>query len=181
MDTGVLQSQKRPAQSRGADAHLAKSYCAKLRTPFAVLGVRTHAGAVTQVSYLPLTERALAPANAIAETVARELERYLDNPEYRFAVPITPGGTAFQQRVWQALTTIPPSESRTYGEVARMVRSAPRAVGQACGANRIALLIPCHRVVGAQGNLGGFMNAVEGDPVAIKRWLLNHEGYRFGR
>ena len=65
-------------------------------------------------------------------------------------------------------------------EFARMVRSAARAVGQACGANRIALIIPCHRVVGAQGALGGFMNAEDGDPIAIKRWLLRHEGYRFG-
>jgi methylated-DNA-[protein]-cysteine S-methyltransferase len=69
------------------------------------------------------------------------------------------------------------------------VRSAPRAVGQACGANRIALIIPCHRVVGSRGALGGFMGAAEcerpgadaADPLAIKRWLLRHEGYRFGR
>jgi methylated-DNA-[protein]-cysteine S-methyltransferase len=53
-------------------------------------------------------------------------------------------------------------------------------VGQACGANRIALIIPCHRVVGSRGALGGFMNADAGDPLAIKRWLLAHEGYRFG-
>jgi methylated-DNA-[protein]-cysteine S-methyltransferase len=53
-------------------------------------------------------------------------------------------------------------------------------VGQACGANRIALIIPCHRVVGSRGSLGGFMNEDRGDPVAIKRWLLAHEGYRFG-
>jgi methylated-DNA-[protein]-cysteine S-methyltransferase len=61
-----------------------------------------------------------------------------------------------------------------------MVRSAPRAIGQACGANRIALIVPCHRVVGAMGSMGGFMNAQSGDPIAIKRWLLTHEGYRFG-
>jgi methylated-DNA-[protein]-cysteine S-methyltransferase len=54
-------------------------------------------------------------------------------------------------------------------------------VGGACGANPIALVIPCHRVVGSQGSLGGFMGGTEGDPIAIKRWLLKHEGYRFGR
>ncbi len=159
----------------------AVAWAAKLRTPFAVLGVRTAGRAVTQLTYLPLAERALAPTDATAEALARELGRYLDDPEFRFEVALAPGGTPFQQRVWQALSAIPPGQSRTYGEVARMVRSAPRAVGQACGANRIALLIPCHRVVGAQGALGGFMNAAEGDPVAIKRWLLRHEGYRFGR
>ena len=82
--------------------------------------------------------------------------------------------------MWKAIAAIPLGQSRTYGEVARMVRSAPRAVGQACGANRVALIIPCHRVVGALGVLGGFMNAHRGDPIAIKRWLLAHEGYRFG-
>ena len=91
-----------------------------------------------------------------------------------------PGGTAFQRRVWDAIAAIPLAESRTYGEVARGLHSAARAVGQACGANRIALIIPCHRVVGSRGSLGGFMNKDRGDPVAIKRWLLAHEGYRFG-
>ena len=153
---------------------------AKLRTPFAILGIESDGRAITRVTYLPLSERAQAPADMISERAAREVERYLDDPEFRFTVPLSPGGTAFQQRVWNALSEIPPGQSRTYGEVARMVRSAPRAVGQACGANRIALIIPCHRVVGAMGSMGGFMNSDEGDPIAIKRWLLTHEGYRFG-
>lgn len=156
------------------------AYAAKLRTPFAVLGVRTDGRAVTRLAYLPRDERAQAPTDAISEHAARELERYFADPEFRFSVALAPGGTPFQQRVWKSLPAIPPGQSRTYGEVARMVRSAARAVGQACGANRIALIIPCHRVVGAQGALGGFMNAEDGDPIAIKRWLLRHEGYRFG-
>ena len=169
-------------------------YAAKLRTPFAVLGVRTDGRAVTRLTYLPRDERAQAPADAVAAKLAEELERYLADPEFRFTVPLAPAGTPFQQRVWQTLSAIAPGQSRTYGEVARMVRSAPRAVGQACGANRIALVIPCHRVVGAMGALGGFMGtagatrstprrdalADEGDPITIKRWLLQHEGYRFG-
>jgi methylated-DNA-[protein]-cysteine S-methyltransferase len=158
----------------------APAFAAKLETPFAVLGVCTDGRALTRLTYLPLDEPLQAPTDPIAERTARELERYLHDPAYRFTVPLAAGGTAFQQRVWQALLTIPPSESRTYGEVARMVRSAARAVGQACGANRIALIIPCHRVVAAMGSLGGFMNADAGDPIAIKRWLLRHEGYRFG-
>lgn len=155
-------------------------YAAKLRAPFAVLGVRTDRHAVTRVTYLPRDERAQAPTDDVAERVAHELEAYLADPEFRFTVPLAPTGTPFQRRVWQAIEAIPRGQSRTYGEIARMVRSAPRAVGQACGANRIALIIPCHRVVGAFGKLGGFMNADDGDPLAIKRWLLRHEGYRFG-
>ena len=157
------------------------AWSAILRAPFATLGITTDGAAVTRLAYLPRTERARAPCDNVADRAAREVERYLDDPEFRFTVPLVPGGTPFQQRVWEALAQIPPGHSRTYGEVARMVRSAPRAIGQACGANRIALIIPCHRVVGAMGSMGGFMNADSGDPIAIKRWLLTHEGYRFGK
>jgi methylated-DNA-[protein]-cysteine S-methyltransferase len=83
--------------------------------------------------------------------------------------------------VWDAIAAIPRGESRTYGELARQLHTAPRAIGGACGSNPIALVIPCHRVVGSKGALGGFMRADDGDPLAIKRWLLSHEGYRFGR
>ena len=155
-------------------------YAAKVRTPFAVLGLGTNGSALTRLTYLPLTEIATAPTNRVAEEAARQLERYLSDPGYRFTVALAPAGTSFQQRVWAALSAIPRGQLRTYGDVARVVRTAPRAVGQACGANRIALIIPCHRVVGAQGLLGGFMHAADGDPVAIKRWLLAHEGHRFG-
>jgi methylated-DNA-[protein]-cysteine S-methyltransferase len=158
----------------------APRYAAKIKTPFAVLGLRTNGNALTGLSFLPPMEAAAAPTDRVAEKAAREVESYLADPGYRFSVALAPTGTPFQQRVWAALSNIPFGQSRTYGEVARAIRTAPRAVGQACGANRIPLIIPCHRVVGAQGALGGFMNAEEGDPVAIKRWLLTHEGYRFG-
>ena len=157
------------------------SHTARLRTPFAVLGIESDGRAVTRVTYLPLTERAQAPQDEVTERAALEVERYLADPEFRFTVPLSPGGTPFQQRVWHALGAIPAGQSRTYGEVARMLRSAPRAIGQACGANCIALIVPCHRVVGAMGSMGGFMRSEEGSPIAIKRWLLTHEGYRFGK
>ncbi|MDR1529914.1 MAG: methylated-DNA--[protein]-cysteine S-methyltransferase [Burkholderiales bacterium] len=85
-----------------------------------------------------------------------------------------PHGTPFQQRVWKALQSIPSGEPSTYGEIARRLDTAPRAVGGACGANPIVLVIPCHRVVGRH-SLGGFMHAEAGDPLRIKRWLLDHE------
>jgi len=135
---------------------------------------------VTRVRYLPRSERARAPRDAVAERAVREIERYLDDPHFRFTVPLAGVGTPFQRRVWQAIATIPVGESRTYAEIAAMVRSSARAVGGACGRNPVALIVPCHRVVGSRGSLGGFMNADAGEPVAIKRWLLAHEGYRFG-
>jgi methylated-DNA-[protein]-cysteine S-methyltransferase len=163
-------------------AHMAtdSTWNAKMKAPFAVLGVRTARGVVTNIAYLPNAERAKAPDNALAERAVRELERYLDDPEFRFALPLAAADTPFRERVRRALSGIPVGESRTYGELARALHTAPRAVGGACGANDIALVVPCHRVVGSLGSLGGFMHAVKGDPLAIKRWLLTHEGYRFG-
>jgi methylated-DNA-[protein]-cysteine S-methyltransferase len=157
------------------------AFAAKLRTPFAVLGIRVGASAVTGVEYLPMSERAMAARSALAEKVCRQIERFLDDPHFRFTLPLSPAGTDFRRRVWDALPKIPVGESRTYGEIARQLASAPRAIGGACGANPIALIIPCHRVVGSQGSLGGFMRVTEGKPIDIKRWLLTHEGYRFGR
>jgi methylated-DNA-[protein]-cysteine S-methyltransferase len=156
-------------------------YAAKFRAPFAVLGIRIGVGAVTGIDYLPLSERAVAPSDALAERVGRQIERYLADGGFRFDLPLAPAGTAFRRRVWDALSEIPVGESRTYGELARRLRTAARAIGGACGANPIALVIPCHRVVGTHGSLGGFMGVTDGDPIAIKRWLLAHEGYRFGR
>jgi methylated-DNA-[protein]-cysteine S-methyltransferase len=159
---------------------IVSSFNAKMKTPFAVLGIRTAASVVTSIEYLPKSERSKPPDTALAERVVRQIERYFADPEFRFSLPLATAGTPFRERVREALTAIPVGESRTYGELARRLHTAPRAVGGACGANDIALVVPCHRVVGSQGSLGGFMHAVDGDPLAIKRWLLTHEGYRFG-
>jgi methylated-DNA-[protein]-cysteine S-methyltransferase len=163
-----------------ADEARVTGFDAKLRTPFAVLGIRTDGECVTGIVYLPVSERASAPRTPCARRVVREIEAYLHDPSSTFSVPIDVRGTPFQRRVWDAIASIPVAESRTYAEVARMVRSSARAVGGACAANHIALVVPCHRVVGSRGSLGGFMNAVDGDAIRIKRWLLAHEGYRFG-
>jgi methylated-DNA-[protein]-cysteine S-methyltransferase len=103
------------------------------------------------------------------------VRRYLDDPAYRFALPLEPAGTPFQQRVWRAILAIRAGEARTYGALARDLGSEPRAVGQACGSNPIALVIPCHRVTAAGNRLGGFMHSTGDDALRIKRWLLAHE------
>jgi methylated-DNA-[protein]-cysteine S-methyltransferase len=177
----VKEASPRAGSKRNAETRIGTpAYTAKIRAPFAVLGIRTSAGVVTAIDYLPKSERVLAPSDALAERACRELARYLADPEFRFTLPLATGGTAFRRRVWQALSQIPIGESRTYGELARELHSAPRAIGGACGANPIALVIPCHRVVGTHGSLGGFMGVTKGEPITIKRWLLAHEGYRFG-
>ena len=89
------------------------------------------------------------------------------------SLPLGALGTRFEQRVWKALRTIPPGETRSYGQVAAQVSStvnASRAVGLANGANPIAIIVPCHRVIGADGSLTGY-----GGGLDRKRWLLEHE------
>ncbi len=152
-----------------------ESYHAKYPAPFAVLGVRVVGNILINIDYLPKGVAVLAPLNALAERVCRQIERYLDDPAYRFDLPFEFNGTPFQRRVWQAICTIPSGRTLTYLDVARTLSTAPRPVGGACGANRIPIVIPCHRVVGSNG-LGGFMKARGGFPLEIKRWLLRHEG-----
>ncbi|MDO4641811.1 MAG: methylated-DNA--[protein]-cysteine S-methyltransferase [Neisseria sp.] len=104
----------------------------------------------------------------------RKLDDYFSGRQKNFNHPISSRGTAFQQKVWQAIAMIPAGEVLTYQDIARQIGSHPRAVGGACGKNPLALVVPCHRVVAKQG-LGGFSSG-EGDALNIKRWLLQHEG-----
>ena len=157
----------------GAPA-LPELFHAKLPTPFAVLGIRTSGEWLTGIEYLPRGVATLAPVNRFAARVCRQIERYLDDPEFKFDLPYEFNGTAFQSRVWRAICAIPSGNTLTYLDIARQLKSAPRPVGGACGANRIPLVIPCHRVVASHG-IGGFMHARGGAPIAIKQWLLHHE------
>ncbi|MBB5688287.1 methylated-DNA--[protein]-cysteine S-methyltransferase [Roseomonas alkaliterrae] len=102
-----------------------------------------------------------------------QLQDYFDGTRTAFDLPLAPHGTPFQRRVWEALRAIPHGETRSYAEVARAVGCrAARAIGQANGANPIPILIPCHRVVAADGSLGGYSG---GEGEATKRFLLDHE------
>ena len=147
---------------------------AVLATPFGRLGIRTEGGALAEIAFLPDRAELVEPANSLAERARTQLEHYLRDPDYRFRLPMKPAGTQFQRRVWDAIAAIPRGRTRTYGEIARALRSAPRAVGQACGENRYPLVIPCHRVVAASG-IGGFAHNDGGYLLRVKRWLLEHE------
>lgn len=150
-------------------------YQAKLPTPFALLGIRTEGDFLAEIVFLPKAGKALAPRDRLGERVCRQIERYLDDPEFRFDVPLRPLGTPFQRRVWAKIAAIGPGRTRSYGSVARELGSAARAVGQACGENRFPLVIPCHRVLAASG-IGGFAHRAGGFHLSVKRWLLAHEG-----
>ncbi len=150
-------------------------YQAVIATPLGRVGIRMTGHTVSALDYLAADAPEQPPVNEAAQTVVAQLEAYFRDPRYRFTVPLAPDGTAFQQRVWVALQTIPAGTVLTYGELARRLDTAARAIGGACRNNPIPILIPCHRVVGRQG-LGGYAGEVTGDPLAIKRWLLRHEG-----
>ena len=138
------------------------------------VGVRTDAGVLAEIVYLPKSVKTRRPGSKLADRARRQIETYIDDPDAKFDLPLAKVGTPFQRRVWDAIRAIPRGEVLTYGQIARALGSAPRAVGQACGANWFPLVIPCHRVVGASG-LGGFAHHGEGFHLEIKRWLLEHE------
>ena len=103
---------------------------------------------------------------------ARQLEAYFAGQLTDFDLPLAPAGSGLEQRVWAAMQTIPYGQTRSYGELAHAVGSAPRAIGRACGRNPIPIVIPCHRVL-ARGGLGGYSG--EGG-LATKQRLLTLEG-----
>ncbi|MEW5742298.1 MAG: methylated-DNA--[protein]-cysteine S-methyltransferase [Myxococcota bacterium] len=109
--------------------------------------------------------------------VRDQLTAYFQGKLTRFEVSLHAEGTLFQQRVWAALQDIPCGTTETYGELARRLGSpqSSRAVGLATGRNPLSIVIPCHRLIGADGSLTGYAGGLE-----MKRWLLEHELTRFG-
>ena len=155
---------------------IALDYSARLAAPFAVIGVRTRAEYLTDLEYLPLGAATLRPVDMFSKEVCRQLNAFIDDAHFKFDLPCAMLGTDFQRSVWERIRDIPLGETRSYGQIAKGVRTSARAVGTCCGANRLPLIIPCHRVVAADG-IGGFMHTrSEGDALKIKRWLLRHEG-----
>lgn len=113
-------------------------------------------------------------AHPLVKQAYQQIMQYLQQSTAPFNLPITVHGTPFQQLVWQAIAAIPVGQTATYGALAKQIGSGPRAVANACGANILPLVIPCHRVL-AQNGIGGFMQG-KPDGLKIKRWLLAHEG-----
>lgn len=146
-----------------------------LPAPFGALGVRIEGDTLTGLEFLPPGHALRDARNPLIARIAAELDAYYADPQHRFTLPMAPRGSDFRQRVWQALLAVPAGQTRSYGDIARELGSAPRAVGQAVGDNPIPILIPCHRVIATDGSLGGFMHSRIGYSQDIKRWLLRHE------
>jgi len=131
-------------------------------------------------TYLPEDAIESAEAGDEITSLCDQLQAYFKDKNIVFNLPFNPvqhqQGTDFQKRVWQAISEIPIGETQTYSDIAKKIGSGPRAVANACGANVLPIIIPCHRVV-AKNGVGGFM---QGKPqgLMIKKWLLQHEGVR---
>lgn len=131
---------------------------------------------ISKIDYLPPDTALIPPRNALAKVFSKQCNQYFKDASSKFDVPLKPAGTTHQQKVWSATQGIELGKISTYGEIAKIIKSGPRAVGTACGANPYPLVTPCHRIISAQG-LGGFMKEdAPGFYRQIKIWLLKHEG-----
>ncbi|WP_291994307.1 methylated-DNA--[protein]-cysteine S-methyltransferase [Candidatus Accumulibacter sp. ACC003] len=153
----------------------AADYQAVVAAPGFSLGVRCDDDEIERIVFLPAVA-AVAPSNALAGESVRQLMAYLADAEFVFGLPLRPSGTPFQRRVWQQIAAIPTHQTCAYGDIAKALHNAPRAVGQACGANPFPVVVPCHRVLASGGGLGGFARQNGGFLLDVKRWLLAHEG-----
>ena len=139
-------------------------------SPIGPLTVTEHGGTIVALDF---ADKRGGDETPLLVRARRELDEYFARRRQTFDLPLRMGGSAFQRAVWQRMLAIPYGETESYGQVAKALGSAPRAVGGACGANAIPILIPCHRIVGAGGKLGGFSGGA-GRPTKIA--LLELEG-----
>lgn len=144
-----------------------------INTPFGAVGIHIQNDYIVSVELFPNQQQARKATSQFGQYVAQQMNQYFQQANLKLDMPYALAGTPFQKRVWNAISDIPAGKVLTYSELAHRVGSGPRAVANACGANKIPLLIPCHRVV-AKNGLGGFMQGIEGG-LSIKEWLLAHE------
>lgn len=148
-----------------------------IQLPWIRFGIRTRDDRLVATEFLGPDCGLFDPApGSLAAEVVRQLSRYVDDAAFRVDLPMENVGTEHQQAVWQCMMNIPVGEVRSYGDVARELGSSAQAVGNACHANNIPILVPCHRVVAAR-SIGGFSGDREGGMVNVKRELLQHEGF----
>jgi methylated-DNA-[protein]-cysteine S-methyltransferase len=141
--------------------------------PFGGVGVTIQNDYVVGVDLRSNSPSAHPIYDPFAQNVAHQIQQYFLQKNFKLDISYAVSGTPFQKRVWKVISEIPYGHVMTYSELAKKVTSGPRAVANACGANPLPLLIPCHRVV-AKNGLGGFMQGVEGG-IKIKAWLLANE------
>lgn len=161
-------------------ARMPADFGASMSSPLGTLGLRCNLNGLCEVAFLAEGSAARKPADPLLLETMLRLEAYFAGATADFSdLPLAPEGTPFQHRVWAALRAIRPGSTRRYGELAADLGTAARAIGGACRANPLLLLVPCHRVVASTGD-GGFMGASGGAWPRRKQQLLAHERSHFG-
>lgn len=143
-------------------------------TPIGLLEVMATDLGICQVIFCGQQKKVIQ-GNDITALGKRQITEYFSGQRHTFNVPLDSHGTQFQQSVWHCLTQIPFGTVKSYGEIAKLLNNpkASQAVGGANGRNPIAIIVPCHRVIGKDGSLTGYAGGIE-----RKLWLLNHEGVK---
>ncbi len=146
-----------------------------VNTPLGSVTIAERDGAIVALDWHMLDGRGgrPTPATPLLRRAADQLAEYFAGARRDFDLPLDPQGTAFQQHVWRRMAEIPYGKTMTYGDLAHAIGSAPRAVGGACGRNPIAIILPCHRVIGGSGALTGYSGA---GGINTKQFLLELEG-----
>lgn len=145
-----------------------------IKTPFSKLELVFESGVLVGVDLFSRKTLLVAQSDE-ARDACQQVNDYCSKKLFEFNIDLKTNGSLFQRKVWRALREIPAGNVLTYGELAQQLKTSARAVGNACRANPLPLVIPCHRVVAKTG-LGGFAGSQVGTPMKIKRWLLEHEG-----
>jgi methylated-DNA-[protein]-cysteine S-methyltransferase len=150
------------------------SYSAITTSPLGAIGVLIKKDQLLGLHLLTDATPSPPTSDPLCKQVIEELNCYFNDPTHCFTIPLHLQGSAFQQKVWRALKYLKSGETLTYGQLAMQLDTGPRAIGQACRTNPIPIIIPCHRIVGANA-VGGYGGAKEGSFMKIKQWLLKHE------
>lgn len=147
-----------------------------LSLPFGAVEITANEHELLRLDFLAQPAAVQKPNHPLLHEAQQQLLAYCADPKFEFSLPWRLEGTAHQHRVWQQIAAIRSGQTVRYLDIAQQIQSSPRAVGGACGRNPLPIIVPCHRVVSAQG-LGGFNANRNGlDWMPIKRWLLRHEG-----
>ena len=148
-----------------------------LKTPIGELVLEIRERGLCAISFAGASHRTnMYPQTRLGCLVYNQLMHYFDEPHTQFTIPLVLSGqTAFRKRVWKTLGDIKIGSTATYKQVAQKLKTHPRAVGGACAANPIPIIIPCHRVIAQSGALCGYTGANGKQDLSIKAWLLNHE------
>ena len=144
-----------------------------LPTPTGPFTVTEENGAIIRAEWVADTATPASDETPVLIAARDQINEYFDHARVAFDLPLNVHGTDFQRAVCAAMSAIPLGDTLTYGDIAKSLGVPAQAVGQACGGNPIPLIIPCHRVMGAEGKLTGFSGR---GGVETKVWLLRHEG-----